>query len=74
MVLALKGPAWAVPSTMNFSEVVLNSLEPPFAKEGKGRGALERGWTGSSQEEGLGKAMDRAILGAGPWPASDFES
>lgn len=29
---------------LELSEVVLYPWEPPFAKEGKGRGALETGW------------------------------
>ena len=63
VALARKGSAWAVPSAMNFSEVVLNPLELPFCQGGQGQ---------RSSGEGLGKAVDRAILGAGPWPASDF--
>lgn len=43
VVLALEGPAWAVPSAMNFSEVMLSPLEPPFAKEGRGRGPWREG-------------------------------
>lgn len=65
-VLALKSPAWAAPSTMNF----LKSFEIPWSLLVPGRAGTDRG----GQEEGLGEAVGRAILGAGPWPASDSGS
>lgn len=65
-VLALKSPAWAAPSTMNF----LKSFEIPWSLLVPGRAGTDRG----GQEEGLGEAVGRAILGAGPWPALDSGS
>lgn len=60
-----EGPCLGSAFCHELSEVVLNPLKLPFAKEGRGRGALEREWTGGGQERGWGKAVGRAILGLG---------
>lgn len=50
---------------VELSEIHLNPLEPPFAKEGRGRGALEKGWREVARKRVGAKQRAEPFLGLG---------